>query len=125
MKLLLWLFLRLSRLLGCPVILLTVEGRTAYDRLRKSTGGELERATDGLTFKWKGCRVGYEMTKDELVTAEPDGVTCAFCGDRWYHSLTRVDSKGRTVPDRNPADRCETCARKTAERRGVPWETIR
>lgn len=125
MKILLWLFLRLSRLLGCPVILLTVEGRTAYDRLRKSTGGELERATDGLTFKWKGCRVGYEMTRDELVTAEPDGVTCAFCGDRWHHSLTRVDSKGRTVPDRNPADRCETCARKTAERRGVPWETIR
>lgn len=125
MRPLLWLFLVLSRLFGCRILVLTVDGRSAYDHLRVVTGGELEKATDGLVFKWKGCRIGYEPSKADLITDAPNGVTCQWCGEPWRHSLTRTDSKGREVPARNPTEMCEPCARRTADRRGVPWETIR
>lgn len=125
MKLALWLFLTVLRWLGCRIVGLTIDGRTAYDRARVATGGELEKSTDGLSFKWKGCRVGYEPAPEDFAKEEPDGVLCRWCAEPWHHSLTRIDSKGRKVPDRDPSERCETCARKTAERRGVPWETVR
>lgn len=125
MRALLWTLLGLCRLVGLRIVYLTVDGRPAYDRVRKAVNGTLDRSTDGETFRWRGCRFGYEPSPEDFITADPDGSTCSYCGDPWKHSLTRVDSKGRTVPDRTPADRCETCARKVAERRGVPWETVR
>lgn len=125
MRLALWLLLAFARLFGCRILGMTIDGRSAYDHLRVATGGDLEKATDGLTFRWKGCRFGYEPSKDELSSADPDGVNCSWCGEKWHHTITRIDSKGRVILDRTPAERCETCARKTAERRGVPWETIR
>ncbi len=124
MRPLLWLFLVLSRVFGCRVIGITLQGEGAYNHLRTATGGELDRATGGLIFKWKGCRVGYEPSPEDFIAADPDGATCQWCGERWRHSLTRLDSRGRQVPARTPAQRCEPCARLTAERRGVPWETV-
>lgn len=125
MRPLLWLFLTLSRLFGCRILAMTVDGRGAYDHIRIATGGELDKATDGLVFKWKGCRVGYEQSPEDIVNGWADGINCQWCGKKWEHSLTRIDSKGREVPARNPGERCERCARKVAERRGVPWETVR
>ena len=124
MRPLLWLFLLLSRLFGCRIVGITIDGRAAYDHVRIATGGTLELATGGLVFKWRNCRIGYEPSPDDFIKGEPDGQTCQWCGNEWKHSLTRVDSKGRNVPVRSPANRCESCARLTAERRGVPWETV-
>lgn len=118
MRPLLWLFLVLSRIFRVRIVGMTVLGRGAYDHLRVVTGGELEKATDGLAFAWKGCRIGYEPEQDDLMgLRENDGVTCQFCGEEWHHSLP--------YPQRDARDRCEKCARKVAERRGVPWETVR
>lgn len=125
MRLALWLFLTALRLLGVRVIGLTIDGRAAYDRARIATNGELEKATDGLVFRYRGCRIGYEPSKADLIEDAPNGVTCQWCGEPWKHSLERLDSKGRLVPARTPLEMCEPCARKVADRRGVPWETIR
>lgn len=115
MRLVLWLLFRFLALYGLRVVGMTIDGRKGYDRMRVSTRGTLEAATDGLSFKWNGCRVGYEPSDEDLKTATDDNEFCAWCGEEWRHSL----------PNRLPRDRCEACARHTAQVRGVPWETVR
>ena len=125
MRFALWLLLALCRVFGLRVVGLTLYGEAAYNRARGAVNGSIEKATDGLSFTWRGCRVGYDPAPEDFTTFSADGVTCQWCGEPWKHSLTRLDPKGRQIPARDPSERCEPCSRKVAERRGVPWETVR